>query len=225
MKPWFSLIRGVIMQRTAIKDFALSMESTDVSQFLKAHLTVAGLRLIVTEFAGLTTEQQLTYEPEELGKMLGKVPVLRPPQVNCREAFALENKALKPMVIRVWQSVVREMGLLISTQGLEYARLRKKLKLPPKNDIGLVTMISASIGTRIGVPATILMPPVAGALLIIIASGELAGRGHSARRMFRKPAGRGAAVSHCGATRAESGGSVSRNTDRRRGARSGHLPV
>jgi hypothetical protein len=34
MKPWFSLIRGVIMQRTAIKDFALSMESTDVSQFL-----------------------------------------------------------------------------------------------------------------------------------------------------------------------------------------------
>jgi hypothetical protein len=184
------------MQRAAAKDFTLSIESSDISEFLKAHLTEAGLRLIVTQFTGLTIEQQLAHDPEELGKILGKVPVLRPPQVSCPDAFALENKALKPMVIRVWQSVAREVCLLISAQRVEYARLRKKLKATATNDIGLVTMISASIGARIGVPATILMPSVAGALLIVIADGELVGRGHSVRRMFGKPGRAGSGNLH-----------------------------
>jgi len=70
-------------------------------------------------------------------------------------------------------SVKRDIDLLISTNGTEYARLRRRLFFIPTNELGIVTMISASIGSRIGVPANVVMPAVTAALLIEITKPQL----------------------------------------------------
>jgi len=89
------------------------------------------------------------------------------------DAFEIQYKAIKARNRCVWVSVKRDVQLLISTNGIEYARLRRKLFFTPTNELGIVTMISASIGSRIGVPANVVMPAVAAALLIEITKPQL----------------------------------------------------
>jgi hypothetical protein len=160
------------MQRETAGQCATSIPSTDILRFLKAQLAEAALRLIITEATGLSSEQQSGYELEELGEKLSKVPILMPTQLKDPEAFRFQYQAVKPTTKSVWQSVVRELNLLVTTHGLDYARLRKKLQAAATNDTGLVTMIAASMGSRIGVPATVLVPAIACALLILIADSE-----------------------------------------------------
>jgi hypothetical protein len=89
------------------------------------------------------------------------------------DAFEIQYKAIKARNRCVWVSVKRDVQLLIWTNGIEYARLRRKLFFTPTNELGIVTMISASIGSRIGVAANVVMPAVAAALLIEITKPQL----------------------------------------------------
>jgi hypothetical protein len=161
------------MQRRAADELALSNPPSAVCQFLKANLTEAGLRLIIAELANFSPDQQLTFEPEDLGRQLGQVPVLTARQLLYPDAFEIQYKAIKARNRCVWVSVKRDIDLLISTNGTEYARLRRRLFFTPTNELGIVTMISASIGSRIGVPANVVMPAVTAALLIEITKPQL----------------------------------------------------
>jgi len=64
------------MQNRAASELALSNPPSNVLQFLRVNLTETGLRLIIAEIAMLSPEQQLSHEPEELGRQLAQVPVL-----------------------------------------------------------------------------------------------------------------------------------------------------
>src|ERR1700733_8151397 len=161
------------MQKHAADELALSNPPSNVLQFLKANLTEAALRSIIAQLANFSPEQQLTCEPDELGRQLGQVPVLTAPQTHYQDAFEIQYKAIKARNKCVWLSVKREGHILITTNGIDYSRLRRKLFFTPANEIGIVTMISASIGSRIGVPATVVVPAVTATFLIEIARPQI----------------------------------------------------
>ena len=161
------------MQKHAADELALSNSPSDVIQFLKANVTEAALRSVIAQLANFSPERQLTCDPDELGRQLGQVPVLTARQTHYQDAFEIQYKAIKARNKCVWLSVKREVHLLITTNGIDYSRLRRKLFFTPTNEIRIVTMISASIGSRIGVPATVVMPAVTAALLIEITRPQL----------------------------------------------------
>ena len=161
-----------MQQQTADKLAPLNPPN-DISQFLRSNLTEKGLRQMITDAANLSPEQQLAYRPEELGKRLGYVPVLMPPQNPYPEAFLIQYKMIKARNKSVWSLVTKEIHLLVAARGPGYSRLRRKLLISPTDERGIVAMISASVGSRVGVPATLVTPAIAAALLIELAKPQV----------------------------------------------------